>query len=313
MGSFTCKPISIASKTTNDASFPWQVSPGAATDDAALVAAVASISTDSIVINTVPNGGSISFNVALFLDTDPGTPITNVAFLPAGFVVLTCQLKVVISNNLATTPDTDNIGFNSFEKTEISGSSGIAPFFTHLYAHPGILPGNLHILGETPIVELECTGEAGSVNTSIEFIQILGTYGIQSHNYELDPESSSEVEEGQVIHVESGGIPGATPIDFSAASIRVNGVEVELITQSSSGLSFAIPPGSGAVTVELFSTLFSGSITLGSYTVLVANGSGIYVLTPGKTDDTLYSSSRDGTTWDARIPDPFVKTGFIRG
>ena len=59
-------------------------------------------------------------------------------------------------------------------------------------------------------------------------------------------------------------------------------------------------------------TQFAGSVPLGTFTILVANATGIYRLTPGKANDTLYHSARDGTTYDVKIPNPFGKTGFFR-
>lgn len=57
---------------------------------------------------------------------------------------------------------------------------------------------------------------------------------------------------------------------------------------------------------------FEGSVTLATFTILNFEGSGIYTLVPGKTNDTLYSSTRNGTTYDVKIPNPFGKTGFFR-
>lgn len=57
---------------------------------------------------------------------------------------------------------------------------------------------------------------------------------------------------------------------------------------------------------------FSGSVVLGNFVILVANGSGIYRFTLGKANDTLYSASRDGSTYDVKIPNPGGKTGFFR-
>jgi len=57
---------------------------------------------------------------------------------------------------------------------------------------------------------------------------------------------------------------------------------------------------------------FTGSVPLGSFTILLAEASGIYQLVDGKEEDTLYSSERDGTTYDVKIPNPNGKTGFFR-
>lgn len=57
---------------------------------------------------------------------------------------------------------------------------------------------------------------------------------------------------------------------------------------------------------------FGGSVPLGTFNILVAEASGIYQLVDGKTNDTLYATARDGTTYDVKIPDPNGKTGFFR-
>lgn len=59
-------------------------------------------------------------------------------------------------------------------------------------------------------------------------------------------------------------------------------------------------------------TQFSGSVVLGSFTILVANGSGLYRFTIGQTHDILYTADRDGTTYNVKIPNPGGKTGFFR-
>jgi hypothetical protein len=81
---------------------------------------------------------------------------------------------------------------------------------------------------------------------------------------------------------------------------------------------FSIPDScSGAGAVSVIATgngvQFSGSYPLGGLIILTTNASGIYTLTSGKSADTLYSSLRDGTTYDVKIPNPFAKTGFIGG
>lgn len=78
--------------------------------------------------------------------------------------------------------------------------------------------------------------------------------------------------------------------------------------QESTGTT--IDEGTG-VTI-IIGTQFRGSVTLGSFTILVANGSGIYRFVANKSSDTLYTAARDGTTYDVKIPNPGGKTGFFR-
>lgn len=56
---------------------------------------------------------------------------------------------------------------------------------------------------------------------------------------------------------------------------------------------------------------FSGSVMLGIHQVLVADGSGIYQLVVGKRNDTIYDRDTPGATIDVKIPNPFIKSGFV--
>lgn len=80
--------------------------------------------------------------------------------------------------------------------------------------------------------------------------------------------------------------------------------------QESSGL----PPESPVPVVIIVSggTQFSGNVTLGFFTIIIANGSGLYKFTLGQTHDILYTADRDGTTYNVKIPNPGGKTGFFR-
>lgn len=64
--------------------------------------------------------------------------------------------------------------------------------------------------------------------------------------------------------------------------------------------------------VLILGTQFSGSVRLGTFTILEAEASGIYRFVTGKTNDTIYTPARDGTTYDVRIPNPGGKTGLFR-
>lgn len=57
---------------------------------------------------------------------------------------------------------------------------------------------------------------------------------------------------------------------------------------------------------------FDGSVILGEFMIYTFEGSGIYKFVPGKTNDTLYNSIRNGSTYDVKIPNPFAKTSFFR-
>lgn len=73
------------------------------------------------------------------------------------------------------------------------------------------------------------------------------------------------------------------------------------------------PPTTPTVPVVLIAgTQFGGTVVLGNFVILVADGSGLYRFTIGQTHDTLYAGDRDGTTYNVKIPNPGGKTGFFR-
>lgn len=135
--------------------------------------------------------------------------------------------------------------------------------------------------------------------------------------FTIDPPTLSNVDRGQEVIIESDPLdPDALQLD--QLTLELDGIPITPTTQTANLLIFYIPldfPNEGDMELVAIGngTQFSGSIALAAYTILVTNGSGIYVLSLGKTNDTLYSSERDGTTVDVKIPDPFAKTGFVGG
>lgn len=77
-----------------------------------------------------------------------------------------------------------------------------------------------------------------------------------------------------------------------------------------------IPPGTilpvDPIKVAIRGKTFDGIVIIGSFTILYSQSSGIYELSPSKTNDTLYLHNT-GETADYSIPEPFIKTGFIDG
>jgi len=158
----------------------------------------------------------------------------------------------------------------------------------------------------------------GSVGQQFFTAVIDGTYDIVSFLFTLDPVSGSDVDVDDLITITSPGTDIFTDLDLSQLTIPMACGTVVPITQTQTLFTFRIPAactGAGAVSIVATGNgvQFSGTITLGSLTILLTNASGIYTLVPGKTNDTLYDSARDGTTRNVRIPDPFAKTGFIGG
>lgn len=60
-------------------------------------------------------------------------------------------------------------------------------------------------------------------------------------------------------------------------------------------------------------TQFSGWVNLTPLTVTLVDASGVYRLVKDKTNDTLYDQIAPISTYNVKIPNPFIKTGFIGG
>lgn len=119
---------------------------------------------------------------------------------------------------------------------------------------------------------------------------------------------------------------------FTIKDIDEDGVETELLINEDSPYVFEwddeiikiiIPTGFGDYEGPVETTPavnpprpfppseFSGEVTIGTFEIEFADTSGIYNITPNKTNDTLYD--REGDTIDVAIPKPFIRTGFISG
>lgn len=60
-------------------------------------------------------------------------------------------------------------------------------------------------------------------------------------------------------------------------------------------------------------TQFSGWVALTPLTLTLVDASGVYKLVKDKTNDTLYNQIAPISTSNVKIPNPFIKTGFIGG
>ena len=63
-----------------------------------------------------------------------------------------------------------------------------------------------------------------------------------------------------------------------------------------------------------FPETISGPVPMASIEILWnETATGVYTVTEGKTNDTLYDNDNPGITDIVKIPDPFIKTGFVGG
>lgn len=278
-------------------------------------------------LQAVTASGNVVFSaVGNAFSLDGGAPI-SLAGLPSGFRVLTAgvrapgntptsQIGIVRFKSLAETAQA-TVTFGTFGPIVTAASViNVAKDIVVPTITP-ITPAQLIALFRLDFVSV--WNGVGSVNPLLDVfgpLEIFGTYDVLSFTYTPSPASGSSVDKSQLITITSTGLAGS--LDLSQLTLSVSCGTIVPIIQTATLLTFLIPAAcSGAGMVSIIATgngiQFSGSYPLATFNVLLTNASGIYTLVENKTNDTLYSSLRDGTTRNVKIPDPFIKTGFVDG
>lgn len=165
-----------------------------------------------------------------------------------------------------------------------------------------------------------------SITCNAAGAQITGNYAILAFTWTLD--TVGPVNPGDTIQISSNPLNAnhlkldkLTPTIIYINDLGAHEVSIDdIITRTEFLLIFTLPDMPGGTDVPFYisglgdGTQFSGSVVLGSLSILIENGSGIYRIISGKTNDTLYvNSAVDDTTADVKIPNPFAKTGFVGG
>lgn len=142
---------------------------------------------------------------------------------------------------------------------------------------------------------------------------VSGLYDLLNFTYTIDPITGSTINPEETITITSD-LLDPDHLELDHVTISIDGQVVVPTTQTETLLVFTVPigiVGTADVTADGDGTQFTGSLSLGSYVVLSATGSGIYTIVVGKSNDTIYDNDNPGETIDNPIPDPFAKTGFI--
>ncbi len=163
---------------------------------------------------------------------------------------------------------------------------------------------------------------AAIVALNIGSFDLSGTYVIESFQFTSSP-SSATLGSPITVTNNSPTIPIPTLLDITEIQLWN---EDQVITIPTSDfiewtyltIIFILPEMEEGVDLSVVavinSTQFTGSVVLGSLSVIAANRSGVYRIIPDQRHDTLYvDSSVSGTTENVVIPSPFIKTGFIGG
>lgn len=236
------------------------------------------------------------------------------------------------------TPTTTNIPGDDFSDTRASGNTSFS------------LGGSLSVVSQNALAEFVFEPPGTNIQAPLGYINrgqlvaqftnvtlifdvlIQGhvTTGVGSGTYTVDANGTLVVS-GFVMRVFWN--PGYTVTDIipdpapsGPTPITIEGTDLDTLTDLSvvvDGVTFPITPTIQTTTTIVFTVdpgvhvgtavIFSGSVELGSYTIYLASGSGIYRIVPNKRNDTLYERSTPGNTVDVAIPEPFGETGFIGG
>lgn len=124
-----------------------------------------------------------------------------------------------------------------------------------------------------------------------------------------------------LVHSTTTDLTTINAIDITYTGSDGMGYEIvvpssEFLTQTATDITFTLPNTCSFFVTLIVLTLagltFSGTVALGTLSVLLANASGIYILVQGKTNDTLYiANGALPDTHNVAIPTPKFKTGFI--
>lgn len=312
MGTFIIRPHIPSSPTTATDVGVWTQNSGS------LAAAVLTPVDGNQAFTSLLSGTSSFYmnNLDWYLDGSL-VPI-GFASLPSGFTVLSAIVNYAVNAGNFFVNGVGHLRFDAFTEsaafTSADGSVYMVNDLLVQFPYPTLpLPTALDL--NNGLFGVRYSG--GTTGLAIDELSITGTYTLLGYSYTI-PEDGNSVEVGDIISITSPGTNPLTDLDLTHLTISMTCGTVVPITQTQTLYTFAVPATcSGAGVVNILATgdgfQFSGSVPLGTLNVLLTNASGIYTLVPGKTNDTLYSSLRDGTTRNVKIPNPFGKTGYIGG
>lgn len=251
-----------------------------------------------------------------------GAPPISFNSLPSGIYAPTATLKIDVGRYPNVSGDVSGDLFFQrdilTESGDLNQSASLIPG-TKSFIYAFLVPGHgefLDIINDG--FGIRCVFTAG-LSLGQQFInaRIEGTWDTDFYQFDF-PLDGDDVAKGEVITITSPGTDPLTDLDLSELTLSLPCGTIVPIIQTQTLFTFLVPitcAGAGTQTLSAIGNgvQFSGSVALGTLDILDTNGSGIYELVPNKSNDTLYSDHRDGTTVDVKIPNPFGKTGFIGG
>jgi hypothetical protein len=254
------------------------------------------------------------------LDGNPAISFDN---LVPGFKISSAQLQITVSLQATFAPTTANLERGQLDTKDIKANlSPYTSIFATVsddwdYSNPTLGPTIFQVIQDGFGLDFvpSVTGDTPFFVKAFNAF-VIGLYDIVADGFSLD--TIGPATNGDTISVSAtSGLDTINKVQIQYNDGTTVTIDVtSFVTQTPTSLTFILPFLGFTGTAQLFmqGTSFSGSVLLGSLEVLVENGSGIYEIVPGKTNDTIYVNSGDGpTTQDVKIPNPRWKTGYIGG
>jgi len=258
----------------------------------------------------------------IILDGDEGHPY-EFNGLPAGFVALSAEVVAEYFKDLFDPLNIYTIHLQKDATTESSPFTVVTEantFITFPYVFSLGLPTMLDIVHNGCGLRLNASG-AGFRPVFFQVLDIEGTYDIISYTWTLE-------NPGPVV-------PSTTPITVTSGTLDLSDLDIfiqyidpgtgdvittpaiQILTQEEHLLIFIVDFPIDVFEIKILAvgnngTQFSGSVILGTLTTIYfTDASGIYKLVVSQKFDTLYIQDDPPNTIDVKIPDPFIKTGFL--
>jgi hypothetical protein len=334
MGTFKIKAIAEDSESAPNG-LTWRFKQGATLN----TDVVAGINSDALVNGALFGGTAIGGedsagdwairfnNIGASIQLDGVGSLIGFNDLPPGFRATSGQLSLLITTGATGHTSNRFLQLDVFTEQAFPDSSSVTSTLAYDFA-PLIKPTMLDIVNNG--FGIRYTNSLS--NNFLEFIGALasggypmtGTYDIVSYDFSTSPteirsggttvatvtatQGLDEVDELQVVYDDGSGT--LTTISIPAASF---------LTQTATEITFTFPDipafdGDVALLGVGDGVQFSGSVMLGSFTVVIADASGIYRLDNTAHNDTLYISASVGPETEVvAIPTPFFSTGYIGG
>lgn len=234
-----------------------------------------------------------------------GVPI-SFASLPAGWIPTTVQARMRSSVNAQDATYKVYLQFNALTESPnfvtLPGPSSFSSF-----NWPSVtMPSALSLFNNGIGLRIDNTTIGQRSSREYLGMMIVGNYDIQSFGWSI--ETTGSVQSGDEVTIVGDGENSLTDIEevcliWDTITICLT----EFLVQTPTRLTLIVPSG---VNASGFSLTADG-VFLGSLVYIFEDASGIYTLTKDKTTDTVYDGAHDGTTNEVKIPNPFIKTGFV--